>query len=40
MKDVRIKGIKIGTERVTNIEGRNSNVSSIEIDLTNNKKKR
>ena len=40
MKDVKIKEIKISTESVTNIEGRDSNVSSIEIDLTNNKKKR
>ena len=40
MKDVKINEIKIGTESVTNIEGRDSNVSSIEIDLTNNKKKR
>jgi DNA-binding protein len=39
MKDVKVKEIKIGTESVTNIEGRDSNVSSIEIDLTNNKKK-
>jgi len=40
MKDVKVTEILIGTERVTNIEGRDSNVSSIEIDLTNNKKKR
>ena len=39
MKDVKVKEITIGTERVTNMEGRDSNVSSIEIDLTNNKKK-
>jgi DNA-binding protein len=39
MKDVKLKEITIGTERVTNMEGRDSNVSSIEIDLTNNKKK-
>ncbi len=40
MKNVELQEIKIGTESVTNEEGRNSNVSSIEIDLTNNKKKR
>jgi len=40
MKDVKITDITIGTESVTNIEGRNSNVSSIEIELTNNKKKK
>ena len=40
MKDVEVQEIKIGTESVTNIEGRDSNVSSIEIDLTNNKKTR
>ena len=40
MKDVKVREIKIGTESVTNMEGRDSNVSSIEIDLTNNKKKR
>lgn len=40
MKNVEVQEIKIGTESVTNEEGRNSNVSSIEIDLTNNKKKR
>jgi len=34
MKDVKIKEIIIATESVTNEEGRNSNVSSIEIDLT------
>jgi len=39
MKNVEVQEIKIGTESVTNEEGRNSNVSSIEIDLTNNKKK-
>ncbi len=39
MKDVKIQDIKIGTESVTNEEGRSSNVSSIEIDLINNKKK-
>jgi len=34
MKDARLKDIKIGTEGVTNEEGRESNVSSIEISLT------
>jgi len=38
MKDAKIKDIKIGTESVTNEEGRASNVSSIEICLTTNKK--
>ena len=38
--DKEVKEIKIGTESVTNEEGRDSNVSSIEIDLTNNKKTR
>jgi DNA-binding protein len=33
MKDVKVKEIIIATESVTNEEGRNSNVSSIEIDL-------
>jgi DNA-binding protein len=33
MKDVKVKEIIIATETVTNEEGRNSNVSSIEIDL-------
>jgi len=32
--DAKIKDIKIGTESITNEEGRNSNVSSIEISLT------
>ena len=32
--DVKIKDIKIGTESITNEEGRTSNVSSIEIYLT------
>ena len=35
--DTKIKDIKIGTEKVTNEEGRNSNVSSIEICLTKKK---
>ena len=38
MKDAKLKDIKIGTESITNEEGRNSNVSSIEISLTTNKK--
>ena len=38
IKDAKLKDIKIGTESVTNEEGRNSNVSSIEIYLTTNKK--
>ena len=32
--DAKIKDIVIGTESITNEEGRNSNVSSIEISLT------
>jgi len=36
MKDAKVKDIKIGTESMTNEEGRNSNVSSIEIYLTIN----
>ena len=36
--DAQIKEIKIGTESVTNEEGRTSNVSSIEICLTTKKK--
>jgi len=34
MKDAKLKDIKIGTESVTNEEGRETNVSSIEISLT------
>jgi archaea-specific DNA-binding protein len=37
--DAIIKEIKIGTESVTNEEGRTSNVSSIEICLTKKKSK-
>jgi DNA-binding protein len=33
MNDVKVKEIIIATESVTNEEGRNTNVSSIEIDL-------
>jgi len=32
--DAKIKDIRIGTEAITNEEGRTSNVSSIEIALT------
>jgi DNA-binding protein len=32
--NAKIKGIEIGTESITNEEGRTSNVSSIEIILT------
>ena len=39
VKDAEVKEIKIGTESMTNEEGRSSNVSSIEIGLTINKKK-
>jgi DNA-binding protein len=35
MKNAKVKEIIIGTEIVTNEEGRDSNVSSIEISLTN-----
>ena len=38
VKGAKLKEIKIGTESVTNEEGRNSNVSSIEICLTIDKK--
>ena len=37
--DAELKDIKIGTESITNEEGRSSNVSSIEIILTTKKKK-
>jgi DNA-binding protein len=37
MKDAKLKDIKIGTESVTNEEGRVSNISSIEICLVNKK---
>jgi DNA-binding protein len=36
--DAKVKEIKISTESITNEEGRTSNVSSIEICLTVNKK--
>ncbi len=38
IKDVKIKDIKIGTESITNEEGRSTNVSSIEIFLSTKKK--
>lgn len=38
VKDAKIKDIKISTESIINEEGRNSNVSSIEIILTIKKK--
>ena len=40
MKNAEVKDIKIGTESMTNEEGRTSNVSSIEIYLSTNKKKK
>jgi DNA-binding protein len=36
--DAKVKEIKISTESMTNEEGRTSNVSSIEISLTTEKK--
>ena len=39
VQNAKVKDIKIGTESITNEEGRNSNVSSIEIALTTTKKK-
>jgi archaea-specific DNA-binding protein len=39
VQNAKIKDIKIGTESITNEEGRNSNVSSIEISLATTKKK-
>jgi DNA-binding protein len=38
MKNVTVKDIITSTEIMTSEEGRNSNVSSIEINLINNKK--
>jgi len=38
--DAEVKEITIGTESMTNEEGRTSNVSSIEIILTTKKKKK
>jgi DNA-binding protein len=38
IKDLILKDIKIGTESVTNEEGRSSNISSIEIYLKAKKK--
>ena len=40
VRDAKLKDIKIGTESITNEEGRNSNVSSIEISLSIDKKKK
>jgi DNA-binding protein len=40
VQTAKIKDIKIGTESITNEEGRNSNVSSIEIALTTTTKKK
>ena len=40
IKDAKLKDIKIGTESVTNEEGRETNVSSIEISLTVSKKQK
>jgi len=37
VKNAKLKNIIISTESITNEEGRNSNVSSIEIYLTTNK---
>ena len=39
MKDIIIKDIQIGTDNLTNEEGRTSNVSSIEICLLKNNNK-
>jgi DNA-binding protein len=39
VQNAKVKDIKIGTESITNEEGRNSNVSSIEIALMTTKKK-
>lgn len=40
MKNVSIKEIKIGTENVITMNGKPTNVSSIDIELTSDKKKR
>jgi len=40
MQDAKLKDIKIGTESVTNEEGRATNISSIEISLTVSKKQK
>ena len=37
VQNAKVKEIKIGTESITNEEGRNSNVSSIEIAFTTKK---
>ena len=38
VQNAKVKDIKIGTESITNEEGRTSNVSSMEIILTTKKK--
>jgi len=38
--DAKLKGIKISTESFTNDSGRTSNVSTIEISLTEKKTKK
>ena len=40
MTDIKLKDIQIATESFTNEEGRSSNVSSIEISLSIEKKKK
>jgi DNA-binding protein len=40
IKEAKVKGINIGTESVTNEEGRTSNVSSMEIILVTKKKEK
>jgi len=40
LTNAKLKDIKIGTESITNEEGRNSNVSSIEISLSIDKKEK
>ena len=37
VKDLGLVGIKLGTEEMTNTEGRRSNVSTIEITVTKSK---
>ena len=37
IKDAKVKSISIGTETITNEEGKTSNVSSIEITLSTKK---
>jgi DNA-binding protein Alba len=38
MNNIDVNEIKIGTQGITNEKGRNSNVSSIELYVTNDKK--